>query len=281
MPTFDTPEPVSVAIDLVVGDAHITASDRDDTVVQVRPSDGSHEPDVRAAEQTRVEYTAGRLLVKAPRQRGLGLFGKPGSIDVTIELPAGSDLQADASVAAFRCAGRLGACRIKTSTGDVQLDHTGPLDLSTGIGAIIVDRVAGHAEVSTGSGRLRVREIDGTAVIKNSNGDSWVGEITGDLRVNAANGNISVDHAKAGVTASTANGDIRIGEVAHGSASLKTSLGEIEVGVQAGTAARLDVSTQFGRVHNHLDAADGPEPADETVEVRARTSYGDIVIRRP
>jgi hypothetical protein len=41
------------------------------------------------------------------------------------------------------------------------------------------------------------------------------------------------------------------------------------------------VSTQFGRVHNHLDAADGPEPADETVEVRARTSYGDIVIRRP
>jgi DUF4097 and DUF4098 domain-containing protein YvlB len=117
-------------------------------------------------------------------------------------------------------------------------------------------------------------------VIKNSNGDSWVGGIAGDLRVNSANGNISVDHAKAGVTARTANGDIRIGEVGHGSASLKTSLGEIEVGVQAGAAARLDVSTQFGRVHNSMDAAEGPGPADETVEVHARTSYGDIVIRR-
>jgi hypothetical protein len=29
-----------------------------------------------------------------------------------------------------------------------------------------------------------------------------------------------------------------------------------------------------------LTASDGPEPSDQTVEVRARTSYGDIVIRR-
>jgi hypothetical protein len=280
MPAFDTPEPISVAIDLVVGDARITASERDDTVVEVRPSDGSHEPDVRAAEQTLVEYTAGRLLVKGPKQRGLGLFGKVGSIDVTIGLPAGSQLQGDASVAAFRCVGRLGECRVKTAAGDVQFDHTGPLDLNTGAGAIAVDRVAGHAEVSTGSGRVRVREIDGTAVIKNSNGDSWIGEVAGDLRVNAANGDISVDHANAGITASTANGDVRIGEVVRGSASLKTAMGEIEIGIRAGTAARLDVSTQFGSVRNDMDSAEGPEPSDETVEVRARTSYGDIVIRR-
>ncbi|MGH3980493.1 MAG: hypothetical protein ACRDRZ_16085 [Pseudonocardiaceae bacterium] len=85
---------------------------------------------------------------------------------------------------------------MKTGTGDIQLDHTGTLDLHTGGGAIVVDRVVGHAEVSIGSGRVRLREIDGTAVIKNSNGHSWVGEVAGDLRVNAANGDISVDHAK-------------------------------------------------------------------------------------
>jgi hypothetical protein len=280
MPAFDTPEPISVTIDLVVGDARITASDRGDTVVEVRPSDGSHEPDVRAAEQTRVEYTTGRLLVKAPHQRGLGLFGKPGSIDVTIGLPAGSRLQGDAAAAAFHGVGCLGECRVKTAAGNIEFDHTGPLDLSTGAGAVVVNRVEGHAEVSTGSGRVRLREIDGSAVIKNSNGDSWVGEIAGDLRVNAANGSISVDRAKAGITASTANGDVRIGDVARGSASLKTSFGEIEIGIHAGTAARLDVHTQFGRVHNQMEAADGPGPSDETVEVRARTSYGDIVIRR-
>jgi DUF4097 and DUF4098 domain-containing protein YvlB len=280
MPTFDTPEPISVDLDLAVGDARIAASDRGDTVVEVRPSDGSHEPDVRAAEQTRVEYTAGRLLVKGPRQRGLGLFSKPGSIDVTIELPAGSRVHGDASVAAFHGAGRLGECRVKTAAGDIRLEGTGPLDLNTGAGAISVDRVAGSAEVSTGSGRVRLREIDGTAVIKNSNGDSWVGEIAGDLRVNSANGNISVDRADADVNASTANGDVRVGGVRHGSASLKTSFGEIEVGIHAGTAARLDVHTQFGRIHNHMDASDAPGPSDDTVEVHARTSYGDIVIHR-
>lgn len=280
MPTFDTPEPISAVVELTVGDASITASDRTDTVVQVRPSDGSNDADVRAAEQTRVEYAAGRLLVKAPKQRGLGLFGKTGSVDLTIELPAGSHVQGDAGAAAFRCAGRLGECRVKTGVGDFQAERTGPLDLSTGVGAIAVDHVAGPAEISTGSGRVRMGEIDGSAVIKNSNGDSWIGGITGDLRVNSANGDISVGHADAGITASTANGDVRVGAVTRGSASLKTGFGEIEIGIRTGTAARLDVSTQFGRVHNQMAAADGPVPAGETVEVRARTSYGDIVIRR-
>jgi Putative adhesin len=282
MPTFDTPEPISAVIELPVGDVRITASDRDDTAVEIRPSDESHEPDVRAAEQTRVEYSAGRLLVKAPRQRslGLGLFGKPGSIDVTIGLPTGSDVYGDAAAVAFRGTGRLGECRVKTSAGDVQLEHTGPLEVNTGAGAIAVDRAAGPAEISTGSGRIRLGQIDGTAVIKNSNGDSWIGEVAGDLRVNAANGDISVGHADAGVTASTANGDVRVGELVRGSASLKTGMGEIEVGIHAGTAARLDVHTAFGQIRNQMDAADGPGPSDQAVEVRARTSYGDILIRR-
>jgi hypothetical protein len=280
MPTFDTPEPVSAVLELVVGDVRITASDRDDTAVEIRPSDESHEPDVRAAEQTRVEYSAGRLLVKMPRQRSLSLFGKPGSIDVTIGLPSDSQVYGDASVAAFQSAGRLGKCRLKLATGDIQLEQTGPLEASTAAGTIVVDRVAGPAEVSTGSGRVRLSQIDGNAVIKNSNGDSWIGEAAGDLRVNAANGSISVDHANADVNARSANGDVRVGGVTRGSASLKTSIGEIEVGIQAGTAARLDVHTQFGRIHNQLDSSGGPGPSDQTVEVSARTSYGDIVIRR-
>jgi hypothetical protein len=280
MPTFDTPGPISAVVEPVVGDVRITASDRDDTAVEIRPSDETHEPDMRAAEQTRVEYSAGRLLVKTPRQRSLSLFGKPGSIDVTIGLPTGSQVYGDASVAAFHCTGRLGECRVKTSVGDVQLEQTGPLEVSTGAGAIAVDRAAGPAEISTGSGRIRLGQIDGPGVIKNSNGDSWIGEVAGDLRVNAANGDISVGQAGADVTASSANGDVRVGEVMRGAASLKTGNGEIEVGIRAGTAARLDVHTGFGQIRNQMDPSDGPGPSGQTVEVRARTSYGDIVIRR-
>lgn len=280
MIAFHTPEPISVEIDLAVGNIRLTATDRGDTVVEVSPSDGSHERDVRTAEQTRVHYASGQLLVRGPKQRNLGLFGRAGSIEVTIGLPAGSYLQASGAVATLQGLGRLGGCQVKTATGDIELEQAGPVDLSTSAGDVTVDRVAGDAEVSTGSGDVRLRVVDGPAAIKNSNGDSWVGDAGGDLQISAANGDIAVGRAGGGITATTSNGHVRIGAVTRGSTSVKTAFGEIQIGIRAGTAARLDAATSFGRVRNQLDESAGPEPSDETAEVRARTSYGDIVIRR-
>ena len=279
MSTFNTPEPISATIDLVAGDVRIIASDRQDTVVEVRPSTSAHEPDVKAAEQTKVEYTAAGLLIKGPRQRNVGLR-KIGSVDVTVELPAGSRIEADTGAGALRSMGQLGKCRVKMGAGNVELERVGPLDLRTGAGAITVEHVAGHADISTGSGRLRVSQIDGSAVIKNSNGETWVGDITGDLRVDAGNGTISVDHAAADVTASSGNGEVRVDDLTRGSASLKTGFGEINFGIHAGTAAKLDAYTRFGTVRNSMEAADSPEPSDDVLEVHARTSFGDIVIHR-
>ena len=71
-----------------------------------------------------------------------------------------------------------------------------------------------------------------------------------------------------------------VGEVVRGSVSIKTACGELEVGIKSGTTALLDVHTQFGSVRNRIEACDAPTQHDETVEVRARTSYGDIVIHR-
>jgi DUF4097 and DUF4098 domain-containing protein YvlB len=278
--TFATPEPISVTIDIAVGDVRIAAGDRADTVVEVRPSDANDESDLDVAVRTRVEYTEGALLVRAPKPRMFGLFGAVGSIDVTIALPAGSRVHADASMAAVRGTGRLGECRIRTSSGDVTVDRTGRLDLATGSGAVTVGRVDGTARISTGSGRVQVEEIGGAATVKNSNGDSWLGAVAGELLVSAANGSIAVDHAGTGVTAATANGDIVLGAVAGGAVSARTSYGEIEIGIPPGTAAWLDLHTQFGTVHNRLDVSDAPPAGDTTVEIKARTSYGDIVIRR-
>jgi DUF4097 and DUF4098 domain-containing protein YvlB len=280
MPSYDTPRPITATVELVVGDLRIVAAERTDTAVEVRPSDPGSEADVRAADQTRVEYADGRLLVKTPKQRGLGLFGKPGSVDVTLDLPAGSQLRAEIAVGGIRAAGVLADSRVKCCAGDVQLDRVGPLALETGAGRVDVDAVAGRADIRTGSGRLQVREIDGPAVVKNSNGDSWLGLVTGDLQVNAANGDITVDRAGNSVVATTANGAITVGAATRGTASLKTGFGEIQIGIPAGTASKLDVSTSFGRIHNQLESADGPQETDETLDLRVRSKYGDIVIRR-
>jgi hypothetical protein len=281
MPTFDTPNPISATIDVVSGDVGISAGDGSATIVKVDPTDPSSEEDRKAAQLTRVEYAGGRLLVKAPKLRAWLPRSTGGSIDVTIELPAGSQVHGTASLADFHCDGPLGECRITTGLGQIRLEHADTLSLKTGIGDISVDRATGHAEVTTGSGEVRLRELDATAVIKNSNRDTWVGVARGELRIKAANGSIAVDVAHANVGAKSANGDVRLGEVVRGTVVLETKIGDLEVGIREGTAAWLDVSSRFGHVRNALDAADAPEPSAETVEVRARTSVGEIVIRRP
>ena len=277
MPTFETPQPIKATIDLAVGDVRITASDGGDTVVEVRPSGASNEDDVKTAELTRVEYANEQLLVKL--RSWLSRSG--GSIDVTIELPAGSHVHGTLGMGDVDCDGRLGDCRIKTGLGRISLDRVETLNLRSGAGDISVDRAAGRAEVTVGSGDVRLRELDASAVIKNSNGDTWVGAAGGDLRLNTANGSIAVDLAQASVGAKSANGDVRLGEIVRGAVVLETNIGDLEVGIRQGTTAWLDVNSRFGHVHNSLDAAEGPEPSAETVEVRARTSVGEIVIRRP
>jgi DUF4097 and DUF4098 domain-containing protein YvlB len=264
MPKYETPEAISVTLELGVGDVRITASDRTDTVVEVRPSDEADESDVKAAQQVRVDYANGTLQVTGPKARVFDFSRKTRSVDVAIELPSGSAVSAEMQVGDFRSAGRLGECGFKTSVGKVRLERTGPLRLHTSAGQVTADAIAGHAEISTGSGKVQIGEIEGSAVVKNSNGDIAIDTVTGDV----------------GVEAKTANGSIRLGEVVHGSVVLETAMGDLEVGIAEGTAAWLEVNTGFGHVRNLLDEAAQPTESDETVEVRGRTSYGDITIRR-
>jgi len=280
MPTFSTPEPISASIDIAIGDIRVAAGDRDDTVVEVAPSNDTFEADVRAAEQTRVEFTGGRLRVTGPKHRLVGPTKKTGSVEVTLAVPTGSHLEADTSVGGVHGSGLLGDCRVRTSAGDIRLDGTSSADLRTSIGAIEVETIAGEAQCTTGSGTIRVAEIDGRTDVKNSNGDTRLGDVRGALRVKAANGDIFVDRARGDVDAATANGSIWVGCVERGAVDLKTALGQIDVGILAGTAGRLDLHTSFGGVRNALDATERPLPAETTVDVHAETSYGDIVIRR-
>jgi DUF4097 and DUF4098 domain-containing protein YvlB len=280
MPTFDTPTSISVTVDLSVGAVRIAAGDRTDTVVEVRPSDETDESDVQAARQVRVDYANGALRVTGPRGRMFDFSRRTRSVDVTIELPAGSDVSAETQMGDFRCTGRLGGSRFKTSAGNVWLERTGPLHLNTSAGHVGVDAVDGTAEISTGTGKVQVGRVDGTAVVKNSNGETVIGTVTGDVRVRSANGDITVERAGAGVDAKTSMGRIRLGEIARGSVVLASSMGELEIGIAAGTAAWLDLDTGFGHVRNLLDPTDRPAETDETVEVRGRTTYGDITIHR-
>ncbi|WP_327723184.1 DUF4097 family beta strand repeat-containing protein [Streptomyces europaeiscabiei] len=281
MPSFDTPEPISTTAHVEAGSIQFTAGDRLDTVVEVRPRDAKKDLDVRTAAQTEVTFVSGVLTVRTPKPNLLGLgIGRTGTVDVTVELPTDSHIDMTGAWAQLLGEGRLGEVRVKTSSGDVRLDTTGPLHLTASHGSITVDRVVGRAEITTSSGSMRVGLVDGPAVLKNSHGTTTVGAATGELRVRGANGDIDIARAEDSVTASTAHGTLRVGEVARGTVQLETSYGAIEVGVREGTAAWLDVSSNSGQVRNTLTVSEAPDTTGDTVEVRARTRYGNIDIRR-
>jgi DUF4097 and DUF4098 domain-containing protein YvlB len=277
---YETPEPISVTLELGVGEVRIAASDRTDTVVEVRPSDEADESDVNAAQQVRVGYTQGMLRVTGPKVRGFDFSHKTRSVAVSIELPSGSQVSAEMQMGDIRCAGRLGECRLKTSAGNFWLERTGPLRLNTSAGHVTADGIMGNAEISTGSGKVQIGVVEGTAVVKNSNGATTIDAVSGDVRVRAGNGDICVERAGSGVDAKTSNGSIRLGQVARGSVALETATGDLDIGIAEDTAARLAVDTGFGHVRNLLENATRPGDAHETVEVRGRTSYGDITIHR-
>ena len=279
MPTFDTPEPITAQVDVVHGDVRVRAGGDGRTVVTVDPSDAGDGEDRKAAEQTRVEYASGRLLVRTPKLRSWLPRTSGGSVDVTIELPPRSHLHGSGSLTDIHAEGRLDEVRIKLGMGRVDVESAETLTVKNGTGDIVAEHAGGHAEIATGSGEVRLRRIGGTAVIKNSNGDTWVGEAYDDLRIVSANGDIAVDHAHAPVSAKTANGSVRLGEVARGAVVLEAHIGDLEVGIPAGTPAYLDVKATAGRVRNALEASGAPDPSAESVEVRARTTVGDVVIR--
>ena len=283
MPAFETNQPIAVSIALSHGAVHLIAADRTDTVVAVNPTDRDRPHDVEAASRTVVDMANGTLSIRMPKPGGIAApvigWKRSGSVDVTVELPQGSSLRTDTGLADLRCDGRLGDVDVKTGAGDVRLDRTGALRVRTATGHVKVEEAAGRAEI-VAAGDMTVGDVAGDANLKNLNGRTWIGRIGGDARVKSANGDVTIEEAGGDVTVKTANGNIRLGQVARGSVNIETAAGGLEIGIKEGTAAWIDATTKFGRVDQRLTAADSPDGATDTVQVRARTAFGDVVIAR-
>ncbi len=281
MPTFETPEPISVTLKVAVGNIYVAASRRADTTVEVLPTDRSSKGDIAAAAETRIEYGDGTLSVRdASRWRQFGWWDKKRSVDVRIELPSGSRLQCDAIVVGFESVGPLGDCRVTTGAGEIHVEQAGPAQLETGAGDVTAGHILEWVKIKTGSGTVRVGSVEGAATIHNANGTTLLSEAGGKVDVGAANGRITVDRAHDSVVARTAMGDIAIGEVEAGEVTARTAFGKVEVGIREGVAAWLDLTTKYGHVSNGLDAAEPPDAAQPTVEVHVHTYAGVIRIYR-
>jgi DUF4097 and DUF4098 domain-containing protein YvlB len=260
MPKFDTPQPITATVEINAGSVRLVASDRDDTVVEVRPRDEARSHDVKAAEQVRVDFSNGALAVAS--QRGFS-FPRRGAVTIDIALPSGSRLNASAVSANVIADGQYADCKFASVSGDLE-----------------VGSVCGNLKADNVSGGISVQGINGSGTVSTVSGDTVIGDLDGDVKFRAASGSVTATRLRGNLNAQTASGDVTVATAVNGGVSVQTASGEVVVGIAEGTAAQLDVRSRSGEVRNLLTPSDGPAPGDETLVVHARTASGDIVVQR-
>ncbi|MGW1468803.1 hypothetical protein ACWCPT_31220 [Streptomyces sp. NPDC002308] len=218
MQKFTTPAPVSAIVDIPAGHIRFIAADRADTVVEILPADASKGRDVKAAERIEVTHTDGVLRIEAPEAANR-ILGPSGSVELTVQLPAGSRIEVKAAAAELRGVGRLGDVVFDGQQATVKLDETGSARLTVLAGDITVGRLGGPAEISTQKGDLRITEaVRGTVTLRTAHGEIAVGAARGVSatldagttygRVHNALANTDGAAAALNIHATTAYGDI-------------------------------------------------------------------------
>jgi hypothetical protein len=218
MQKFLTPAPVQAVVDIPAGRIQLIAADRADTTVEVRPASPGKNRDIKTAEQIDVAYADGVLRIQA-REAKNRVLGHPGSVEVTIQLPAGSRVEAKSGAAEFRGVGRLGDVDFTGGYRSVKLDEAASARLTAHDGDVTVGRLNGPAQISTQKGDIRIAEaVSGTVTLSTQAGDITVGaarEVSASLdagtscgRVSNALRNTDGDAAGLSIHATTSYGDI-------------------------------------------------------------------------
>ncbi|MGW2018426.1 DUF4097 family beta strand repeat-containing protein [Streptomyces sp. NPDC001927] len=179
MQKFATTAPIAAVLDIAAGRVQVIAADRADATVEVRPANASKSRDVKTAEQTTVSYDDGVLRITTPPAKN-GLLGNVGSVEVTVQVPAGSRVEGKAAAAEFRGVGRLGDVAFDGAHGTVKIDEAASVRLTALGGDVTVGRLSGPADISTLKGDIRIAEATRGAVVLSTQ--------SGDLSVDTARG---------------------------------------------------------------------------------------------
>ena len=178
MQTFATPAPITAILAVPAGRIQVTAADQADATVEIRPADPAKSRDVKLAARVTAAYSDGVLRVTAPAANRV--LGSSGAVEVTVQLPAGSAVQAKAASAQFTTGGPLGEVTFDSAQGTVRVEQAATARLTVVDGDITVGRLGGDAQVRTARGDIRITEATrGTLTLRTETGAITVGAAAG------------------------------------------------------------------------------------------------------
>ncbi len=276
---FATPTPPKLRIDIPRGRITIAASDTGETEISLFAPRGDADA-LAWIDQTEIADIGGEIVVRNPVRRWFGLI-HCGPIEATIKTPIGAAATLTMGAGKVETTGVLGPVTANTGAGNVRIEACGEARLRTGSGNVEVERASGGVDAKTGAGQVTIRAAGADVRVTTGAGSAHLGEIAGAARLTTGHGDIEIEHAGGGaVEAFTAAGNIEVMRADRGLVRAKTVSGRVSVGVPAGVAALLDISTMSGRVRSDLAASGPPGDGEPHVELVLSTVSGNVNVAR-
>jgi hypothetical protein len=267
MPTYETPESVSLHIKLSSGRVVVTTADEPRTTVEV-VSKGRRGPDALEDVAIRCdEAHNGHAITIEQREKfrwGPIQISWGADLVVRITCPPGADLELSGGSTDLEVEGELGRVSAKTASGDIRLqDVRRKLAVKTASGDVFVGAVQEDGSVVTVSGDVGIKRVDTSLTARSVSGDVRIGALRGPL------------------TLGTTSGDVNLESVEAGEVRLNTISGDVRIGVGRGTRVWIDATSISGDLGSELGLADDVEDASaEVVPLHVKTVSGDVSIVR-
>ena len=255
--TFTTPGPLSLDVRIPVGTIEVRATDTTESRVSISGERDEEEITVELAPRPLGGH---RLLVAYEPRKTFGWFGGLEDLRCRIEVPTGSHVEAESGSADLTVIGDVAALGFKSGSGALSFgDVAGSTAAKVASGDVEGGAVGGDLSVHSASGDVHVGSVGGATTVRTASGDTELGRVAGSVQVTTASGDVEIERAEAG----------RL--------NLKSVSGDVTVGVATGTRVWLDLGSTSGDAISELDGSDG---GDASLEIRAASVSGDILVRR-
>ncbi|HTN80580.1 MAG TPA: DUF4097 family beta strand repeat-containing protein [Acidimicrobiales bacterium] len=176
--------------------------------------------------------------------------GRKPSTSLRVAVPVGSDIVVGTVSGDVELVGDLGAVRVTSSSGTIEVERAESADLRTVSGRVSVDECSGLCRVSNKSGKVVVSDA----------GEVEISSVSGSVRI----------RAQSHVDVRTVSGKVDVHTEAQGPVRVQTVSGSIDVALPPGTRPNVRVGGR-GKVRREYDEGDD-------VQVDIKTVSGKIEI---
>jgi DUF4097 and DUF4098 domain-containing protein YvlB len=265
-----------VKVELEHGDVDVRTTDSTPRVVARWSAAGRDDAEAKAIldrYQLEIVREAGTVRVRAVGEplhvsAGWGNMSIGASVDLELELPHGTPIDARSGSGNLTAVGPLGSSVAKSDYGNIELRSiTGNVEARTSSGTVRVNDVRGElVVVRSDYGDVRVENAEARELrLKSGSGRVALSNAKGDASLESDYGSIDVEGVDGNVRAATSSGNVRLDARGEGKFTLESDYGEVAT---RGGRGQIEAKSDSGRVS--ISGFQG--------RVRAHSGYGDVAL---